>query len=88
MLTFTDEERMSLTENRALTTDSQGRELLVGLTADETEALMNHRRKVSQGDRDRTNRKYCLELHHKHELARLEVVGTEIYVRAEKPSQH
>ena len=88
MFTFTDAERMSLTESRALTTDSHGRELLVGLTLDETEVLMNHRRKFWRGDRDRANREYCLQLNRKHELARLEVLGTEIYVRTEKPSQH
>ena len=88
MFEFTAAERMSLTENRALTTDPQGREILVGLTLDETMALMSHRRKFLQGDRDRANRGYCLELNRKHELARLEVIGTEVHLATNKPSRH
>ena len=88
MFEFTEDERGALTESRSITTDAQGQEVLVGLTLDETAVYMMHRRKFLIGDRDRKNRETYLKLHDKHERARLEVLGTEIYLRNENPPRH
>jgi hypothetical protein len=88
MFLFTEGERASLTEMRAITTDSKGQELLVGLNEEETAFCMEHRRKFLSGTRDRDNRARYLELNHRHELSRLAVLGTEIYVRNENPPRH
>ena len=79
---------MHLSEMRAISTDSQANEVLVGLTLEETALYMAHSRAFLTDERDRTNRKKYLELHDKHEKARLEVLGAEIYVRNERPPLH
>ena len=86
MSIFTDADRTYLAEMRALSRDSAGREILVGLTFEETEFYMEYTNKRMQGHKDRPNSKRYLELHEKHELARLEVLGTEIFVRNENPT--
>jgi len=45
---FTDEERAQFREMRDISTDAQGREVLVGLTHDETEEFMLHVRAFTQ----------------------------------------
>lgn len=85
--TFTDTERAYLSEMRALTTDSQGREHLVGLTLDETALYMRCVRDRSRkGSREDTKR--FVQLHDKHELARLQVIGAEVVLRQDKPTRH
>ena len=86
MSIFTDADRNYLTEMRALSTDSAGREVLVGLTFEETDFYMEYSNKRMQGQMDGPNSKRYLELHEQHERARLEVLGTEIYIRNENPS--
>jgi hypothetical protein len=88
MFEFTDSERAYLIEMRAITTDAQGREVLVGLSLEETAVYMAHCRAFLTGDRDRDGRDAYLRLHDKHERARLEVIGTEHYVRTENPPRH
>ena len=85
MFAFEDGEKSYLREMRALTTDSQGRDVLVGLSFEETEIYVNHSRALLRGDRDRESRDLYLQLHEKHERARLEVIGTEHYLRNENP---
>ena len=85
MFEFTESERAYLKEMRAISTDSQGREVLVGLTVEETALYMAHSRAFLSGNRDRDNRDAYLRLHDKHERARLEVIGTEHYLRTENP---
>ena len=46
MFSFTDDERTFLIEMRALSTDTNGDEILVGLTLEETAFYMNHSRKL------------------------------------------
>jgi hypothetical protein len=71
---------------RAITTNAQGREVLVGLTLDETVFYMDFaRRFLTDRDRNPENGDKYLELHEKHECARFEVLGTEIYVRNGNP---
>jgi hypothetical protein len=87
MFAFTDEERAQLSEFRAITTDEQGREVLVGLTLEETAFYMAHvkRRPIIP---DREGRKRYIELDKKHELARLAVLGAEVQRRNENPPLH
>lgn len=88
MFSFTNDERAHLTEMRAITTDINGHEILVGLTLEETAFYMNHSRQFLTGDRDRHNAERYLELHNKHEAARFAVLGAEIYRRNENPQLH
>jgi hypothetical protein len=86
---FTDEERAYFKEMRAITTDAEGREVLVGLTADETEFYMTFTRRFpANRDRNPEHRKRYRELHEKRERARLAVLGAEIQARNENPTRH
>jgi hypothetical protein len=87
MFTFTDDERASLGWMRGIAQDPQGRAVLVGLTFEETDFYITYRRKyLTPGrDRDREHQRRYLELHRKHEIARLEVLGREIHLRNESP---
>ncbi len=88
MFSFTDDERAYLTEMRKITTDTRGNEVLVGLTLEETEFYINHTRQRITGEDNRCNGDKYLELHEKHERVRLEILGTEIYLRDENPTLH
>jgi hypothetical protein len=88
MFEFTEDERAHLTEMRAITKDSQGREVLVGLTLDETVIYMAYHRKIRTGEHDSEGGEVYLELHNKHERARLAVIGAEHILRTENPSRH
>lgn len=88
MFVFTDGERASLREMSALTTDSNGREVLAGLTADETELVMLHRRDFAKGIRHREQRARVLDLVDKHERARLLIIGAEVQLRRDNPPVH
>ena len=88
MFSFTDDERAHLTEMRAISTDSNGIEILVGLTIEETAFYMNYTRGRVAGNNDHFGGEKYLQLHDKHEQARLEVLGTEIHLRTEKPTFH
>jgi hypothetical protein len=72
MCDLTDAERQYLTETRSLTRDEVGREVLVGLTHEESAALMAHRRRFSAGNRqlDTAALSMWLELAEKHAHAR------------------
>ena len=72
MRALTEAERQYLTETQSLTLDETGRDVLVGLTYQESSLLMAYRRQFTSGNRDRhpddlTN---WLELAQKHDLAR------------------
>jgi len=87
MINFTDAERAWHSEMLGLAVDEEGREVLVGVTMEETEFYVTHIRKRTCGDRDRNpvNRTRFLELHEKHEIARLQILEAENYVRRENP---
>ena len=72
MCDFTEAERQYLTETRSLTQDREGREVLVGLSDQETDLLMAYRRRFTSGNReqDPQNLTIWLELAERHELAR------------------
>lgn len=76
---FTDGERAFLTEISAIASDSEGREVLVGLTHQETIEYMTHARRFLAGDRDRDSTANYLELHRKHERARLQCWGASTF---------
>lgn len=91
MTDFTDSERAYLNEMRALTTDSQGREVLVGLTAEETEFYRKYAKERLAGtggaDRRADGNRY-LELHEKRERARFAVLAAENQLRNDGPVRH
>ncbi|WP_292047728.1 MULTISPECIES: hypothetical protein [unclassified Brevundimonas] len=64
---------------RMWATDQQGRTIRVGLTFEETEELT---RLEEDDSRDRTEGRRYLELHEKHELARLQRIGVEMAEKA------
>jgi hypothetical protein len=72
MCDFTDAERQYLTQTQSLTRDEAGREVLVGLTEQESDILMAYRRLFATGqqDQDHENLAIWLELAERHELAR------------------
>jgi hypothetical protein len=85
---FTDSERTYLREMRALSTDAQGREVLVGLTFEETAFYVTYERdRIKDISRHDDGEKH-LELHGKHERSRLSVLGAEIQLRNDKPPRH
>lgn len=87
-----DRDRAFLTEMRAISTDSNGREVLVGLTADETDWYFAYcDRRISGAHRgpnysDDPDR--FLALDDEHERARLEVLGAEMQKRTNNPTAH
>ena len=85
MYEFSGEERAFLTEMWAITKDEKGREFLVGLTLEETSIYMTLAHKK---DRNNEESQIYSKLHDKHEHARLGVIGTEAYLRAENPVRH
>ena len=84
---FTDEERAELSMFRAITRDQQGREILAGLTLEETAFYMAYVRRRTPIVPDREGRERYLELDKKHELARLAMPGPETQRRNENPKQ-
>ena len=69
---LTEAERQYLTETQSLTRDEAGREVLVGLTDQESKLLMGYRRRLAAGntDQDPGNLTIWLELAERHALAR------------------
>lgn len=89
MLELTEGERAFLTEMRGISTDNQGREILVGLTLDESREyikLMNARLGDLQVNFDAGER--YIELNNKYELARLAIIGAEIAARGDTSQRH
>ena len=89
MLEVSAETREYLTELRSLGTDAQGREVLVGLTFEESKAYIEHGnaqvfgKHVSRAENDR-----YLELHDKHEPARQAVIDAEVEALNNKSLRH
>jgi hypothetical protein len=75
--TFSDSERTHLSEMRAIAIDEQGRQVLVGLSMDETVFYQTYIRRRAAGtrERDRTNQPRFQELHQKHEWHRMQVIA-------------
>ena len=69
---LTEAEREYLTETQSLTLDEAGRDVLVGLTYEESSLLMAYPRRMAAGskDEDPENLTIWLELAERHECAR------------------
>lgn len=89
MFIFTEDERAFLSRMRGITQDPQGRAVLVGLTFEETGFYITYRRKflTPERDRDREHQSRYLELHRKHEIARLEIAAGEVNPRNQNPTR-
>lgn len=90
MLKLDDAERDLLRQAFALSTDDLGNEIFVGLTVEESEALVNYTRvsraRANGADVERPeNRAYFLMLNEKHNIARLAVIGSELQKRDTNP---
>ena len=72
MCDFTAAELQGLTDTRSLARDKEGRDVLIGLTDQESDLLMAYRRWFTLGNihRDQENLTIWLELAQRHELAR------------------
>ena len=72
MCDFTETERQYLAATRSLTQDDEGREVLVGLTDEESATLMAFRRRCAADNKlpDTATLGSWLDLAEKHELAR------------------
>lgn len=72
MRELTEAERQCLTETQSLTLDEASREALIGLTHEESCALMAYRRRLAAGntDQDPENLTIWQELAERHALAR------------------
>lgn len=87
MLKLQPDARAYLKEIRALSTDSEGNDLFVGLTAKESAWYHNYLRESFSGTADRaeqSEQKY-LALHDKHEEMRRTVLAGESLMRPPKP---
>lgn len=94
-------DRAYMEEMRMLTRDADGREVLVGLTFEESEWYLAHVEAdvgtaderaarladMTPEEHDAETERY-LALHDKHELARMEVLGAEHQLREVKPTRH
>jgi len=86
MLKLTEGEQNYLLEMRALSTDSQGRDIFVGLTSEESERYHFLSNPLRHGTYEE-NEEY-LSLNAKHENARHQVLAAEHIKRTESPSMH
>ena len=82
MSVFTDAEREIRSQDRAIVLNEAGREVLVGLTEEETAVYMDCMRRYGLTKRlwtrahpNQAERETFLELHNKHETARLAAIG-------------
>jgi len=88
MFKFTDSERKYLTELRAISKDREGREVLVGLTLEETEFYIQFGRSIVPGEKKHEEADRYLKLNQKHEQARMEVISTENLLRTDNITLH
>lgn len=79
---FSPAERAYLEDMRMLSTNSEGREVFIGLTAEESAEFYKFTR-IEAIERSKTSeeRDRYLELHEKHEAARMQIVAAEIEAR-------
>jgi hypothetical protein len=78
VVTLIDEHRAFLMETRALATDDQGREVLAGLTFEETDQYLRGLDKSGASD-------LWLELDDRHQQARLQMISAENEARFAGP---
>lgn len=84
-----DKFRDHLTEMRRISTDDEGREVLVGLTAQETDWYFAYiEKRMSGAQRHREDRDRFRMLHDRHVRARMQVLAAEIQKRTDSPTSH
>ena len=90
MVELGDSERAYMVEMRMLTTDALGQETMVGLTPDEADfyILYARARGSGSGSHDAESRDRYLELHDKHERARLTLLMAENELRIDRPTRN
>ncbi|MBV1929709.1 MAG: hypothetical protein KUG81_09400 [Gammaproteobacteria bacterium] len=88
MAKIPEEDRSYLTEIRAIATDLNGDETLVGLTEEETEFYLDYSRRSVAGSTTDEDRDRYVALNDKHEPARIAVISAESELRVDKPSKH
>lgn len=89
MLDINDADRAYLNELRALSTDSFGNEIFVGLTLEESiRFAVLSKRGLMSGNRSFDDGEEYLALHDKHEMARMRVLAAEHVARTESPTKH
>ncbi len=88
MIEFGDDERAHLIEMRMLTTASDGQEVFVGLTQEETAFYVTYSRHRLLGKDCPQDADRYLELNQKHERARLSIIDAEAQLRMKNPSRH
>lgn len=81
MATFTDDERDCLVEMKSITTDANGREVLAGLTEEETEFYMECVR-CGQRPGDPSARARYDDLEIRHQLARASIFAAQNRARS------
>lgn len=77
-MSLLDEHRAYLTEMRALANDEQGREVVAGLTVEETELYLRELNASGASD-------HWIELDERHERARREMISAENEARQAGP---
>jgi hypothetical protein len=82
---FTDRERECLNQLHAISIDTSESEVLVGLTPEETAFYMEFTRKYLAGERNYHNLTRYLDLHDRHEAARLRALGMARYLQQPTP---
>ena len=87
-LRIDESERSYLTEMRALGADSQGCEVLVGLSRAESEWYLAYLQRVRDDCRDPDDSAKYLQLHETHERCRMGILGAEAELRDTKPVRH
>lgn len=88
MSIFTDADRAFLKEMCAITTNSLGQEILVGLTVEETEFYMKFSNQTNSTNFSDKDKERYLELNQKHEFARLGVLAGENQLKNDNPKLH
>jgi hypothetical protein len=87
MLNLTDGERAYFDEMRSLGVDSNGNQVLVGLTLEESLFYLAYSRGEA-GVKSHEDKSRYLELHEKHETTRLQIVFAEVELRDDAPQKH
>jgi hypothetical protein len=86
MFSFTLAERIYLKTIGAICKDPQGREVLVGLSLEETEFYMGFAAEFHSGEMNSANARRYLELHERHEAARFRALDAELHLRIQGQS--
>ena len=81
MFKFTEDERAAHSSTRALSTDASGREVLAGLDYEETTWYVQYLRTHGNGQHAAESTSRFLELHDRHEIARMQVIVAEVESR-------